>query len=71
MKSATRNTQFSETSAEGTRPLGPQSEPETKLKHRPTAEDNPVRLYLVQMSAFPMLSRDEELAAARDRKSVV
>ena len=65
MKSATRNTQFSETSAEGTRPLGPQRASETKTQHRSTVEDNPVRLYLVQMSAFPMLSRDEELAAAR------
>ena len=28
-------------------------------------EDNPVRLYLTQMSSFPMLSREEELDAAR------
>ena len=28
-------------------------------------EDNPVRLYLMQMSSFPMLSREEELSAAR------
>ncbi|MDG2409905.1 MAG: sigma-70 family RNA polymerase sigma factor [Pirellulales bacterium] len=28
-------------------------------------EDNPVRLYLMQMSSFPMLSREEELDAAR------
>lgn len=28
-------------------------------------EDNPVRLYLMQMSSFPMLSRQEELDAAR------
>ena len=28
-------------------------------------EDNPVRLYLMQMSSFPMLTRQEELDAAR------
>ena len=39
-----------------------------KVKHKvpnQLIEDNPVRLYLMQMSSFPMLSREEELSAAR------
>ena len=49
----------------------PRSHHELDKKKQPkvASEDNPVRLYLMQMSAFPMLSRTEELEAARNIES--
>ena len=44
-------------------------EPKRNEKSKPVAEDNPVRLYLMQMSTFPMLSRAEELEAAKNIES--
>jgi len=45
-------------------PASSEAKKMNKSSSRPM-EDNPVRLYLMQMSSFPMLSRQEELDTAR------
>jgi RNA polymerase primary sigma factor len=65
MKSVRVFTQASDKPHKRSQALGTESGSEVNHTSQSKIEDNPVRLYLIQMSSFPMLSREEELAAAR------
>ena len=68
MKNASRIVGMS-MATEESKPPRSHHEPDKKKQPKVASEDNPVRLYLMQMSAFPMLSRTEELEAARNIES--
>ena len=68
MKNASRIAGVS-MATEETKPPQFRHESDRNEQHKLNSEDNPVRLYLMQMSAFPMLTRAEELEAAKNIES--